>query len=75
MARKPGRQPKGDRAAATLRAPRAHYECYTEAARAAGLSLSDYMMVKLAEVHGLEIPDYVNGSNRNQEELPIAISA
>ncbi len=70
MSRKPGQQPKGDRAAITVRVPRNHYEAYSEAARAAGLSLSDYLTVVLAEARGLPIPGYVSRS-RNQEELPI----
>lgn len=71
MRRKPGQQPKGDRAAITVRVPRDHYDVIFAAAQAAGLSLSDYVTVILAEQHGLPVPDYVTRS-RNQEELPIS---
>ena len=71
MPRKPGQQPKGDRAAITVRVPRNHYDAIAAAAHAAGLSLSDYVTVILAEHHGLEVPAYVTRS-RSQEELPIS---
>ncbi len=70
MSRKPGQQPKGDRAAITVRVPRNHYEIHAQAARDAGLSLSDYLTVVLAEAQGLPIPSYVTRT-RTQEELPI----
>lgn len=70
--RKPGQQPKGDRAAITVRVPRNHYEVYADAARESGLSLSDYLMSVLAELNELPVPEYVHrDSRRNQEELPI----
>ena len=71
MKRKPGQQPKGDRAAITVRVPRAHYDAYVAAAHAAGLSLSDYVTVALCEAHSLDVPDYVRRS-RDQGELPIS---
>jgi hypothetical protein len=71
MKRKPGQQPKGDRAAITARVPRSHYERYVAEARSAGLSLSDYITVVLAEHFELAVPDYVHRT-RGQEELPIS---
>lgn len=71
MKRKPGQQPKGDRAAITVRVPREHYDTYVAAAQAEGLSLSDYMTLVLCDAHGLRVPDYVRRT-RDQEELPIS---
>lgn len=71
MKRKAGQQPKGDRAAITVRVPRDHYDTYAAAAHEAGLSLSDYITLVLCEAHGLDVPSYTRRS-RDQEELPIS---
>lgn len=73
LRRKSGPVPKGDRSQFTLRVPTRHRGVYEEAAREAGYAnLSDYLAARLAEVHGLDIPSYVNRRNR-AEELPLAM--
>jgi hypothetical protein len=73
MTRKPGQQPKGDRAAITVRVPRTHYDTLAEAARAEGLSLSDYLNLVISQTHGLDVPSYVRrSSNREQGQLLIS---
>lgn len=67
--RKPGPKPRGQ-AQITLRVPAGHRPCYEAAARAAGLSLSDYLALVLAQAHELPEPDYLR-TNRAQEELPL----
>ncbi|MGL5824014.1 MAG: hypothetical protein ACRCYU_04135 [Nocardioides sp.] len=73
MNRKPGQQPKGDRAAITVRVPRTHYQALAESARAEGLTLSDYLNLVISQAHGLDVPSYVHrASERAQEALPIS---
>lgn len=57
--RRPGGPGKGARAQHTVRFPEAHYERYAREARAMGLSLGDYVVLRMAEHHTLAAPDYV----------------
>ena len=67
--RKPGPKPKG-LAQITLRVPADHRPCYEAAARDAGLPLSDYIALVLAQAHELPEPAYLR-RNRDQGELPL----
>lgn len=69
MRSKPGPVGKGDRLQHTLRIPREHLEYYRRLAGAAGLDLNDYLVLKLAEIHELEIPTYLKGRDRTQLAL------
>lgn len=70
--RKPGPLGKGDRAPMHVRVPRTHREVYEAAAAQAGYSsLSDYVAAKFAELHDLEVPEYVHRrSDPGQLALP-----
>lgn len=69
MRSKPGPVGKGDRRQHTLRIPREHLEYYGRLASAAGLDLNDYLVLKLAEIHGLELPAYLRGHGQPQLAL------
>jgi hypothetical protein len=56
---KPGPAGKGDRHQLSIRVPKRHYLLYEEEARAAGLSLCDYMALVMARAHALEDPEYL----------------
>lgn len=71
MRRRPGPQPKGDRAAFTVRAPSAHMSAYRELAAAEGIPLGDYLARELARRHGLPDPGYLTRANRDQAALPL----
>lgn len=65
--RKPGTPPKGgDRF--TGRAPTDHLAVYEEAAAEHGLSLSDYVAVVLARVHGLNEPSWIDRERKRARE-------
>lgn len=66
-----GRKPKGVREQITAKVPKDQKSIYEELARAAGLPLTDYIAVALAEHHGLPTPNYLS-SNKDQEALPIS---
>jgi hypothetical protein len=68
--RKPGPKPKGDRSRITVRVPVAHRELYDLAARTAGLGLSDYLTLVLAQAHRLQVPPTVRRVP-DPEELPL----
>jgi hypothetical protein len=72
---KPGPEPKGDRTAYTLRAPRDHMDYYKAAAVAAGLPLGDYLALVLARSHDLEEPAYLHRPNNNQPDLGISVAS
>jgi hypothetical protein len=57
---KSGPVPKARRHQFTLRLPEEHYGLYEQAARQQGLSVGDYLAARLAEAHGLPVPDYVD---------------
>lgn len=69
--RSPGRRPKGDRAAICAKLPVDHLAYYRQAAEDLDIPVGDYIALKLAEVHGWPVPDYIT-INRSQEELPIS---
>lgn len=69
--RKPGPQPKGDRSAFTIRIPMDHRPVVEDAARAAGMSLGDYVATILAQQHNLPEPEYLS-RNKDQRALPIS---
>jgi hypothetical protein len=72
--RRPGTPPKGDRAAITVRVPTAHHTVYERTARAQGYdSLSDYLGALLAELHGLQPPDYIH--RRRGDPDPMLLEA
>lgn len=57
--RRAGRKSKGVRVAYSVRFPEAQYARYTREAHALGLALGDYVVLRLSQLHDLEIPDYV----------------
>lgn len=57
--RRAGRKSKGVRVAYSVRFPEAQYALYTGEAHALGLALGDYVVLRLSQLHDLEIPDYV----------------
>lgn len=57
--RRPGRKSKGVRVAYSVRFPEDQYARYTAEAHAKGLALGDYVVLRLSELHNLDIPDYV----------------
>lgn len=63
-----GRRPKGTRVAFSFKLPKDHRRQYEHLAAARGLPLGDYLALKLAEVHGLDEPDYIS----RQDQLPMA---
>ena len=63
---------KGDRQQMTFRLPRTHLELYRKLAEDAGLPLSDYLALSLAQRHGLEEPGYIGWPRHEQGELPIS---
>ncbi|MGL5827893.1 MAG: hypothetical protein ACRCYU_24285 [Nocardioides sp.] len=66
-----GPAPKGDREQFTFRLPRTHLAHYAAEAERAGFKhLSDYLVVRLAEAHGLDVPSYIN-RDKAQEQLPM----
>jgi len=65
--RKPGTPAKGgDRF--TGRVPSDHFTVYEEAAAEHGLSLSDYVAVVLARVHGLSEPAWIDRERKRAHE-------
>lgn len=52
----------------SVRWPTSHRKVYEERARDVGLSLSEYIIRVVAEVHGLDLPDI---STEGQEQLPL----
>lgn len=69
MRSKPGPVGKGDRLQHTLRMPRTQLVYYRRLASAAGLDLNDYLVLKLAEIHELELPAYLKGHGQPQLAL------
>ncbi|ACZ32411.1 hypothetical protein Xcel_3412 (plasmid) [Xylanimonas cellulosilytica DSM 15894] len=67
--RRPGPEGKGDRAAITLRVPASHKSRYAAEAEGLGLPLTDYIALRLAEVHDLDTPGYLLA--RQEQQLPI----
>lgn len=67
-----GPVPKGDRQQLTFRLPRTHLELYRQRAQEAGLPLGDYLVLCLADNHGLEEPGYIHWPRKGQGELPIS---
>jgi hypothetical protein len=57
--RRPGGPGKGARAQHTVRFPEPHYERYLDEAQHMGLSMGDYVVLRMAELHELDVPDYV----------------
>jgi hypothetical protein len=68
---KGGRRPKGVRSQITCRVPADHKPVLEDAAREAGLPLSDYVAVVLAEKHNLSMPSYTE-ENKLQQRLPLS---
>lgn len=66
-----GRKPKGVREQITAKVPTDQKSIYENLAREAGLPLTDYIAVALAEHHGLPTPNYLS-TNKDQEKLPIS---
>ncbi len=67
---RPGRKSKGVRVAYSVRFPEPQYARYTHEAHAMGLSLGDYVVLRLARLHDLDIPDYVERElDANQLQL------
>ncbi len=60
---------KGDRAPITTRVPVEHKAEYRREAARLGLDLSDYLALRLAELHSLEQPWWIRPVN-DQEVLP-----
>lgn len=85
MRRKPGPVPRGERVTLLSRPPADQHAVYHDAAEALGIPISSYVAMRMAELHGLEIPDFVHEDLRrakarrlieqSQEELPLAQSA
>jgi len=57
--RQAGRRSKGVRIAYSVRFPEPQYARYTQEAHAMGLSLGDYVVLRLSKLHDLEVPEYV----------------
>lgn len=55
----PGRRSKGDRAQIGVRPPTPQKRFYEARAQELGISLGTYAVLRLAEVHNLEIPEFV----------------
>lgn len=73
--RKPGPKPRGDRGTVASRVPVDQKAFYEERAAEAGLPLSDYVAVLLAQAHGLPVPDYIVRAApdaHHQQELGIS---
>lgn len=68
---KPGPDPKGRRSQITLRLPEAQAALYKAAAEHEGLSMGDYLTLRLAEAHDLEPPAYLR--RVRGERLPMAM--
>lgn len=66
---RPGRKPRGERSAITVRLPVDHRSVYQNEADAQGLGLGDYIMLKLAESHDLEEPAYMQRDDPGQLRL------
>lgn len=60
---------KGDRVQITVRVPPEHKTWYEAEASCLGLPLSDYLALKIAELHGLKRPKWIRIVNE-QEVLP-----
>lgn len=56
---RPGRKSKGERGFISVRPPVGHLAVYQERAESMGLSLSDYVVLALAQSHDLPVPDYI----------------
>lgn len=54
----------------TVRLPRSHRELYERLARERGVSLSEYIVIKMAELHGLDLPTWNKESDDGQ--LPLS---
>ena len=58
------------RVAYSVRFPEPQYARYTREAQAMGLSLGDYVVLRLARLHDLDVPDYVERElDANQLQL------
>ncbi|HEY3016257.1 MAG TPA: hypothetical protein VGJ41_14170 [Nocardioides sp.] len=64
-----GRRPKGQRTQVSGRLPSAHVEIYMREAARMDLPLTDYMALKLAEIHGLDVPDYIPAEQERLRRL------
>lgn len=53
----------------SIRFPRSHREHYEQMAQERGLSFSEYIVVVLAEYHGLELPVW---SKESDGQLPLS---
>lgn len=51
----------------TVRLPRSHRDRYLELAQEQGLSLSEYIVIKMAELHGLELRAWEKASDGQLE--------
>lgn len=67
-----GRKAKGNRAAISAQVPADQKPLFEEAAREAGLPLTDYIALALARYHGFPDPDYLCPKDKQQVELPIS---
>lgn len=63
-------QGKGDRHQFTVRVPADQAVEYQREAAKYGLKDSDYLALKLAEVHGLEPPKWLRSVDQQQEVFP-----
>lgn len=62
-------QSYGDRTPFTVRVPDAHAEVYKAEAARRGMKWSDYLAAKLAEVHGLDVPESVRARYAQGQEV------
>jgi len=67
--KRPGPKGKGDRSAITLRVPSSHKSRYAAEAQRLGLPVSDYLALRLAQVHDLSAPGHL--LPRQEQQLPI----
>lgn len=68
MSTKSGRRNKGERGFISVRPPTDHLAEYDELARDLGIPLGDYAVMRLAQAHGLPVPEYI------EEEISRAAS-
>ena len=66
---KPGNPGKGERSAITVRVPTTHKSRYEAEAARRGLSVSDYLTLRMAQLHDLDAPSHLQ--KQQQQTLPI----
>jgi hypothetical protein len=70
MAGKPGTPSKGPRKPSMVRAPDQHHARYLQESQRLGLPLGDYLVLVLAQAHGLQVPDYIE-RKLDKGQLPL----